>query len=409
MNALARRAAMIWVIAQRDLVTRARSKAFRISSALLLLGVILGIAIPTALNRGAAQHNYTVAVVTTQQSTGLNAAIAARAQAAGLTVATRAVADRGAAVNLVESSSVSAAVVAGGGGAGGGGNSGGELIWKKQVDDRLSAVLHEALSQAAISQRAQQLGLSTAQLGHLLAPAAPSSTTLQPEPNRTPQAIIATVGMVLLFVALNFYGAMLLTGVVEEKSSRVVEVLLARVDAATLLAGKVLGIGLLGIGQFAAIAVAAATTLRITRPSGLPAASSSQIAGLVLWFVLGYCFYSVLYASFGALASRTEDAQAVSAPLTVGLMLVYLGGFAALAAPHGWWVTAVSFLPPTAPIFMPIRSALTNVPPWQTAAAIVIMAASIPAVIALAGRLYRGGLLHTAGRVRLRQAWHGAG
>lgn len=395
MNTLTRRSAAIWIIAQRDLVTRARSKTFRISSALLLLGMILGIAIPSMLNRNATHHSYTVAVVATQSS-DLPAAIGARAQAAGVTVATRAVADRTTAVGLVESSSVDAAVVTEGGG---------ELIWKNNADDRLNTVLREALTQTAIVQRAQQLGLSTTQLGSLLAPAAPASTTLQPEPERTAQTIIATVGMVLLFVALNFYGSLLLTGVVEEKSSRVVEVLLARVDAATLLAGKVLGIGLLGIGQFGALALAAAATLRITHPAGLPSASTSQIAGVLLWFVLGYCFYSVLYASFGALASRTEDAQAVSAPLTVGLLLVYFAAFAALRSPSSWWVATASFLPPTAPIFMPIRSALTDVPAWQAVTAVVVMIASIPAVIALAGRLYRGGLLHTTGRAGLRQAW----
>lgn len=399
MNTLMQRSATIWIIARRDLVTRARSKAFRISSALLLLGMILGIAIPSMLSRNSANHSYTVAVVTTPQNTDLNAAIASRAKAAGITITTRTAADRATAVGLVESSSVSAALVADGKG---------ELIWKNKTDDRLNTVLRDALTQTAIGQRAQQFGLSTTQLADLLTPATPAATTLAPEADRTAQTIIATIGMVLLFVALNFYGSLLLTGVVEEKSSRVVEVLLARVDAATLLAGKVLGIGLLGIGQFAVLAVAAAATLRIAHPAGLPAASTSQIAGVLLWFALGYSFYSVLYASFGALASRTEDAQAVSAPLTVGLLLVYFGAVTALGSPRAWWVTAASFLPPMAPIIMPIRSALTDVPAWQMATAITLMIASIPAVITLAGRLYRGGLLHTTGRVRFRHAWHGA-
>lgn len=407
MNTLMRRSATIWIIARRDLATRARSKAFRISSALLLLGMILGIAIPSMLNRNAAHHSYTVAVVTTSQKSDLSAAIASRAKAAGITVTTRTAADRNTAVDLVESSTVSAALIDGGDGSVNG-DSKGELIWKNNTDNRLNTVLRDALTQAAIGRRAQQFGLTATQLSTLLTPAAPAATTLQPEPDRTAQTIIATVGMVLLFVALNFYGSLLLTGVVEEKSSRVVEVLLARVDAATLLAGKVLGIGLLGIGQFAVLAAAAAATLRIANPAGLPAASTSQIAALLLWFVLGYSFYSVLYASFGALASRTEDAQAVSAPLTVGLLLVYFGAFTALGSPRAWWVTAASFLPPMAPIIMPIRSALIDVPAWQTATAIALMIAAIPAVIALAGRLYRGGLLHTTGRVRFRRAWRGA-
>ncbi len=289
MSTLTRRLATIWIIARRDLATRARSKAFRISSALLLLGMVLGIAIPSMLSRNAARHSYTVAVVNTQPNIDLSAAIAARAETARVTVTTRTVADRTTAVDLVESSSVSAALVADGNG---------ELIWKNNADERLNTVLRDALTQTAVGQRAQQLGLSATQLSDLLTPTAPTGTTLAPEPDRTAQTIIATIGMVLLFVALNFYGSLLLTGVVEEKSSRVVEVLLARVDAATLLAGKVLGIGLLGIGQFAALAVAAAATLRIAHPAGLPSASTPQIAGLLLWFVLGYCFYSVLYASF---------------------------------------------------------------------------------------------------------------
>src|SRR5579859_2126197 len=151
MSTLTRRLATIWIIARRDLATRARSKAFRISSALLLLGMVLGIAIPSMLSRNAARHSYTVAVVTTQPNIDLSAAIAARAQTARVTVTTRTVADRTTAVDLVESSSVSAALVADGNG---------ELIWKNNADERLNTVLRDALTQTAVGQRAQQLGLS---------------------------------------------------------------------------------------------------------------------------------------------------------------------------------------------------------------------------------------------------------
>ncbi len=148
--------------------------------------------------------------------------------------------------------------------------------------------------------------------------------------------------------------------------------------------------------------------MEIVRPPRLPAAIVSLIASVVLWFVLGYAFYSVLFATFGALAARIEDAQAVAAPLTTLLLLVYFGAFTALSFPGAWWVTAASLFPPSAPMFMPLRSALTDVPAWQTAAAVALMAAAIPAVIALGGRLYRGGLLRASGRVRLRHAWRGA-
>lgn len=239
-----------------------------------------------------------------------------------------------------------------------------------------------------------------------ITPTRPKLTVLHPQPSRGPQTIIALVGVILLFVALNFYGAYVLTGVVEEKSTRIVEVLLARTRAADLLAGKVTGIGLLGLAQFGGLAAAAAITLQTTRPPHLPANATTQIAIVLIWFILGYAFFSLLHGTLGALASRTEDAQAATAPLTVFMMLIYLGAFASIASPHSWWVTPASLFPPTAPIFMPLRAALTDVPPWQIAAAAALMIIAILAMIQAGGRVYRGAVLHTGGRLGIRQAWH---
>ena len=389
---MSRRVWAIWVIAHRELRSRARSKAFRVSSAVLLLGLVLGIVIPAFAMRNAS--HYTVAVVA--QPDGLTQVITAQGAAAGLTVSTAAAADRAAAAALVEAGKADVAVVGGQ-----------EVIWKNSENARLATVLDTALAQVAIGQRAQALGLTPGQLRDLLASPRPTVTRLHAKPDRTPQMIIALIGMVLLFVALNFYGSYVLTGVVEEKSSRVVEVLLARVRPADLLAGKVVGIGMLGIGQFAALATVAAVTLEITPPLHLPAGTIPIIASVVLWFILGYSFYSVLYGAFGALASRTEDAQAAAAPLTAFMLLVYFGAFTIMANPGAWWVTAGSLFPPTAPIFMPMRAALTTVPAWQMVTAILLMAAAIVILIRIGGRLYRGAVLHTAGRVRLRQAWRG--
>jgi ABC-2 type transport system permease protein len=386
------RLSAIWVIARRDLSTRARSKAFRISSLVLLLSLILGIVVPTVF-LGGDTPQYTVAV---SDSRGLPAAVAAQGAAAGLTVTARTVPDRNSGVALVANGEADAALVPG------------EVVWNAEEDPQLASVLGAALAHVAIADRATALGLSPADLGGLLAPVTPTVTVLQPEPDRGPQTLIALVGMVLLFVALNFYGTYVLTGVVEEKSSRVVEVLLARVRPADLLAGKVLGIGLLGLGQFLALAVAAAVTLQIVQPPDLPSGTTPLIGIVVLWFVLGYSFYSVLYGALGSLASRTEDAQAAASPLTVVMLLAYFGAFSAVASPDAWWVTLGSLFPPTAPMFMPVRAGLTAVPAWQMALAVVLMALAIVALIRAGGRLYRGAVLHTAGRLRLRQAWRGA-
>jgi ABC-2 type transport system permease protein len=381
----------IWVIARRDLAVRARSKAFRISSAIVLVSLILGIVVPAYFLRDTA--SYTVAVVAAPGGP-LPAAVAAQAAAAEITVVTREAADRVAAVALVEAGDAQAAILPD------------EIIWPSGEDERLAPVLAAALTQVAIGQRAQALGLAPGQVAGLLSPAAPTVTSLEPRPERGPEAIVALIGMILLFVALNLFGAYVLTGVVEEKSSRVVEVLLARVRPADLLAGKVLGIGLLGIGQFIALAVAAAATIQIVDPPDLPPGTLPLIGVVVLWFVLGYGFYSVLYGALGALATRTEDAQAATAPLSVVMLLAYFGAFSAMAQPDAWWVTLGSLLPPTAPMFMPLRAGLTAVPVWQMALAVVLMAVAIVGTIQVGGRLYRGAVLHTAGRLRIRQAWN---
>jgi ABC-2 type transport system permease protein len=382
----------IWVIARREVVTRARGKAFRISTALLVVAMVAGIAIPVMIARGPAR--YTVAV--TGSAAGLPAAVHAAAGAAGVTVTIRDVPSRAAGAALVESGAASAAVAGAG-----------TVIWKNTVDQRLGPVLTTALAEVTIGRRAAAMGLTAAQAAAPLAPARPAVTLLHPQADRTPELVIAMVGMILLFTAMNLYGSYVLTGVVEEKSSRVVEVLLARVQPADLLAGKVAGIGLLGIGQFAMLGAVAAVTLQAVHPPRLPAGAALLIAGVVFWFILGYAFYSVLYGALGALASRTEDAQAAIAPVTVIMVLIYLGAFAAVTRPHAWWVTACSLFPPAAPIFMPLRTALTSVPVWQMVAAVIFMIVGTLALMWAGGRVYRGAVLRMGQRVRLRQAWHG--
>lgn len=90
------------------------------------------------------------------------------------------------------------------------------------------------------------------------------------------------------------------------------------------------------------------------------------------------------------------------------LILIYLGALMGLTHPHAWWVTAGSLFPPSAPIFMPVRAALNDVPAWQVGAAVLLMLLVILALIRAGGRVYRGGVLHTGGRLGLRKAWHRA-
>ena len=383
----------LMLVARRELIVRARSMAFRVSTLILLVAAVAGIAVPAALI-GHPQH-FTVAV-TAQAPPAVAAAVRADSNAAGLQVNVVTAGGRAAAVRSVEQGRVTVAVAAGG-----------EIIWKAQPNSALHPVLNAAVQQAIITQRAASLGLSAEATARLLAPVRLTVTQLHPQSQRTARTIIAEVGVILLYMAIIVYGSYVLTGVVEEKSSRVVEVLLSRVPPSSLLGGKITGIGLAGLAQFFTVVAAAVVTLLVTRPAGLPPGTYAAIPMLVVWFALGYALYSMLYGSLGSLASRTEDAQAAASPAIALLVVIYGLAFVAIANPGAGWVTILSMLPPTAPIIMPLRAALVNVPAWQVVAAVVLMLAAIYGLFRVGVRLYRNAVLHTGARLHLREAWRG--
>ena len=380
------------LIARRELATRMRGTAFRLSTVVLVACTVAGIAIPAAL-LGHPQR-FTVAV-TAQAPAGVAAMAGAGAKAAGLQLTVRPVASRAAAVRLVEQGKAAAAVAAGG-----------ETIWKTHPSSALQPTLNAAIQQAAITQRAASLGLSPGDAARLLSPVRITVTQLHADTQRAGRIIVGEVGMILLYMAITIYGSFVLTGVVEEKSSRVVEVLLSRVQPSSLLGGKIAGIGLAGLAQFRAVAAAAAATLLVTRPSGLPPGTYAAIPMLVVWFVLGYAFSSMLYGSLGSLASRTEDAQAAAGPVIIVLVAIYVAATMAVSSASSAWVIVLSLLPPSAPIFMPLRTSLADVPAWQVAAAAILTLASVYGLFRIGGRLYRNAVLHTGARLHITEAWH---
>ena len=214
--------------------------------------------------------------------------------------------------------------------------------------------------------------------------------------------------MVLLFMAIAFYGGFVVTGVVEEKSSRVVEVLLSRLRPTELLGGKVIGIGLVGLAQFALVAGSALVALSLSRNTLVPEAAPSTIGWVVFWFVMGYAFYSVLYATVGSLVSRQEDAQSIQFPVTAVLLIGYIWAFAIVDAPNSPLAIVGFLLPPTAPMVMTIRMGEGGVPAWQVVLSVAVMVATVYGLVQLAGRIYTGAVLRIGRRVRLRDAWRGA-
>jgi ABC-2 type transport system permease protein len=213
---------------------------------------------------------------------------------------------------------------------------------------------------------------------------------------------------VVLFLAITTYGAMVLSGVVEEKSSRTVEVLLARMPARNLLAGKIAGIGLLGLAQVSATAVVAVIAASLADSFDIPAVRGTVVAWAVVWFVLGYALYATVFGTLGSLASRTEDASSVTGPVTVVLILAFMVSFAAIGSAETTWARLVGWFPLTAPLATPNRIAMGAATWWDPIVAVVLTVATIGGLVALGGRIYTRALLHTGATLSLADAWREA-
>ena len=221
------------------------------------------------------------------------------------------------------------------------------LEWRGEPDAELQALVIGAIQVATVQQRAAVAGVDAAIAARILSPVPVENVRIGAVSGRTADDDAAVALMtVALLAAIVIYGNLVLTGVVEEKSSRVVEVLLARVPARALLGGKVVGIGLLGFAQLAVTAAAALVALMVVDSVDLPAVTGGVLAWVLVWFVLGYALYAMLYGALGSLASRTEDAQAVAGPVGYVLVAGYWASFMALSADaDGPWARILSLFP----------------------------------------------------------------
>ena len=228
--------------------------------------------------------------------------------------------------------------------------------------------------------------------------------TPPPEPSDA-EVLAATIGAALLLGSIAVYGQWVLTGVVEEKSNRVVEVVLSSVRSSHLLAGKVIGIGLLGLAQLTLVGGLAAVLLA-AGAFDTPASLGGSVALVVPWFALGFALYAVAYAAAGALASRAQDASSAGLPVTYTLLAMYVIGYAAVSADNnGLLANLLTIFPLSAPLVLPARSALVGVPLWEHVLAVVLVLATTYGLVRFAGRVYAHGLLHTGARLDPRAAW----
>jgi ABC-2 type transport system permease protein len=227
--------------------------------------------------------------------------------------------------------------------------------------------------------------------------------TLQPSP-KPPKNDISVFGLILLFVMLSQYNTWILMGVMQEKSSRVVEVLLATVRPLQLLGGKVLGIGLVAMGQ-ATLVVAFALILAKGVGSDLLQGSGPVVLlSQLLWLFLGYAFYCWVYAAAGSTAERQDQVQTLALPLSIPILVGYVFSLTVVATGHPDLIYKVfAYLPPTAPFCMPVLVGLSLVTWWEFVASVLISILGTVGTAIFAARIYRRAVLQTGGRVKLRQ------
>lgn len=388
----------VLLIAKRELRERARSTAFLATTAMIVLIVVAMILGPPLLSD--TLNRLDVRLVGTGQEV-VGEALQATGRQVGMTVRVTS-SDLKAAVLALDSGQVDVVV-----------ESATTLVWKSLPNEGWATLLNEALTDVAVQRRAAEMGLTLDQVQAMVAPVQPRVRYLEPPvAGLEGRRVAAMVGMVVLFMAISMFGNFVLTGVVEDKASRVVEVLLSRVPPHRLLAGKILGIGTLGAGQLALVAAAAMLAMRFAPAAGpvLPSIPSSMVTWTMVWFVLGYAFYSSAYAAAGALASRSEDAQSAVGPLIAVMIAGYLFTFTVVQQdPGGVLSVGASYVPITAPLIMPMRLAVGAASAWEGALAAGVMTLATYGLIRASGRVYRGAVLRVGARVRWADAWRGGG
>lgn len=382
---------VIRLVAMREIIVRARGRAYLLSTGFVVV-LVVAAAIGLPLLEDFFESEDRRVGLVGQDAASIGESLEAVGTQLEIGVEAETYADASAAEAALDDGDVGALVV-----------DGQSLIFAGSVDDELAAIVNEGLRQWRLPAQLEELGLSFEDAESILQPA-PLPITLVDEDDENAAAGLAIAGLsaVLLFISIMTYGQWVLHGVIEEKSSRIVEVLLSTLQPYQLLAGKIFGILVLGIGQMVVLLVAGAAAVMVAGEADIPTVATLGVVSAVLGIVL----YGVVFGVAGALVSRQEEASNVTMPITTVLMGGYFAAiFVVQNDPGGLPATLISLFPFTAPVSMPGRVALGEVAAWEFGLALVLMVGAIAGSIFAGGRIYAGAILRVGPRVALRDAW----
>ena len=277
-----------------------------------------------------------------------------------------------------------------------------QLTSESSEQGSLTDVVEVVVQQQVLADNAAEVGTTVESLQ-----AGSTVTTAFLRGDAEKAGVAEAVGFVFVFLfyfAALVFGMQLASSVIEEKQSRIVEIIAAAIPLRHLLAGKVLGNTALAVIQLMVYLVVGLVGLSFTSYKSYVPALSGPTAWFIGFFLAGFIALACLWAVAGSLASRTEDLQATSTPLTMLMLVMFFGGLSL----DGRGQVIASFVPPVSAVVMPKRILAGGVEWWEPLLALGLLAAFAAVTVWIGERLYRRALLQTGGRVSLRQAWSAA-
>jgi ABC-2 type transport system permease protein len=261
------------------------------------------------------------------------------------------------------------------------------------------ARLEDAIKNAIQGRRIAQEGLDAERVRHLTRGVELTVVNERGESERG-RVLLALALVMLIYFTVLIYGVTVMRGVMEEKQSRIIEVLLASVNPFDLMLGKVIGIGLVGLTQYVVWAVSGLALSALSAGAAvavagfdMPKVSVSLMIFFMVYYLLGYFLYAAFYAMIGAIVSNEDDGQQAQWPVSMTFAASLVASMLAMENPNGVAVTILSLIPFFGPSLMFLRIALGSAPAWQIAASIILLVVTIIAVTWVAAKIYRVGVL----------------
>ncbi|MCF8608883.1 ABC transporter permease [Gordonia sp. HY285] len=373
------------LIAAREIVTRVKTRSFIVTNIIMLLVAIVGCIVASQFVDGDDTKSETVAVQGVDAST--TAAIKATGERLGVSLSFSESPDARAAA---ADGSVTAAIVAAPGG-------GYTVYSEDDLDTDIEAAIKSGVSAAAVDGALAKAGVDPATLQR--GAAVTVERTKQVAEAEGERLALSYVGSVLMFMMIFGGGMAVAVGVVEEKVSRIVEILLATVKPGHLLWGKILGIGVVQMASTLLFAAAALITAQVTGVLTVPDVAATMLGVSVIWLLLGFAFFSALYAATGAMVSRQEEINSASWPLMILAMGALYAGIFGIGAPDSTAIRILAWIPPFSSTVVPMRVA-TGYATWmEVLGSCIVMAVVTGIAVWIAGRIYRRSVLLTGSRV----------